>query len=283
MRRLLGGRLLSSGLHFGFLRNRFVQFYGSDKKSGKQTAAQHRVTKEFPRLRTLIEVEPLFHLVMIQTERGTPLECSQPDKKNCTGIIPNSIADGILLAILLAVRPFQGLLGTFFGELSLRINDLVIGSASVTRNRSFYNLEVVAKPHHRGRKCVFYVVSPFPFPREFPQCLNVHAAMNITPKRIMHPFLLAQAWREEMQSDKNLNMARIAAREGFSRARVTQIMNLLELPQVIQVDLLNPPAPIKINQFSERRLRSLIALADTAMQMDAWRSWVTDLMNQVSA
>ena len=38
-----------------------------------------------------------------------------------------------------------------------------------------------------------------------------------------------------------LNKARIAAREGISRARVTQVMNLLQLPAEIQASLLEPP------------------------------------------
>jgi len=65
----------------------------------------------------------------------------------------------------------------------------------------------------------------------------------------MHPFLLAQSWRQEMENDTKLNKARIAAREGVSRARVTQIMNLLQLPAEIQADLLKPPAPFEIHSF----------------------------------
>ena len=82
--------------------------------------------------------------------------------------------------------------------------------------------------------------------------------------------------------NQSLNMAKIAVREAFSRARVPQIMNLLELPQEVQVDLINPPAPLKITQFSERKLRSLIALADTVKQMVAWRSWTAELLNKVT-
>ncbi len=42
----------------------------------------------------------------------------------------------------------------------------------------------------------------------------------------MHPFLLAQLWRERIEDDAKLNKTRIAVRESISRARVTQVMNL---------------------------------------------------------
>jgi hypothetical protein len=60
-----------------------------------------------------------------------------------------------------------------------------------------------------------------------------------------HPFLLAQSWRQQMEHDAKLNKARIAAREGISRAHVTQVMNLLQLPAEIQAGLLTPPAPLE--------------------------------------
>ena len=42
-----------------------------------------------------------------------------------------------------------------------------------------------------------------------------------------HPFVLAQSWRQQLDHDTRLTKSRIAAREGISRARVTQVMNLL--------------------------------------------------------
>ena len=43
-----------------------------------------------------------------------------------------------------------------------------------------------------------------------------------------------------MEHDAKLNKARILAWEGISRARVTQVMDLLELPAEIQAGLLRP-------------------------------------------
>jgi hypothetical protein len=75
------------------------------------------------------------------------------------------------------------------------------------------------------------------------------------------------------------NYAEIAAREGISRARVTQIMNLLRLPPEIQDELQPPPAPLEIHAFSERRLRSLLSLRDRETQVDQWRHWVQGLLS----
>ena len=80
-----------------------------------------------------------------------------------------------------------------------------------------------------------------------------------------------------MEHDATLNKARIAAREAISRARVTQVMNLLQLPAEIQADLLRPPAPLDIHSFSERRLRGLVSCGDEETQTDRWRNLVQEL------
>jgi hypothetical protein len=93
----------------------------------------------------------------------------------------------------------------------------------------------------------------------------------------VHPFLLAQSWRQEMEHDATLNKARIAVREGISRARVTQVMNLLHLPAEIQAGLLKPPAPLEIHSFSERSLRVLVSCGDEETQTARWRELVQEL------
>jgi hypothetical protein len=93
----------------------------------------------------------------------------------------------------------------------------------------------------------------------------------------VHPFLLAQLWRQQMEHDAKLNKARIAAWEGISRARVTQVMNLLQLPAEIQAGLLTPPAPLEIHSFSERSLRVLVSCENEESQMSRWRKLVQEL------
>jgi hypothetical protein len=48
----------------------------------------------------------------------------------------------------------------------------------------------------------------------------------------------------------------IAKNEGLTRARITQIMNLLKLPMEMREFLLGLDDPKEIRKFSERKLRS---------------------------
>ena len=51
------------------------------------------------------------------------------------------------------------------------------------------------------------------------------------------------------------SMSEIARNEGLTRARVTQIMNLLKLPAEMQVFLLELEDAKQIRKYSERKLR----------------------------
>jgi hypothetical protein len=51
-------------------------------------------------------------------------------------------------------------------------------------------------------------------------------------------------------------MSEVARKEGMTRARVTQIMNLLKLQAEIQKFLLKLDDPKEIRKFSERKLRN---------------------------
>lgn len=95
------------------------------------------------------------------------------------------------------------------------------------------------------------------------------------------PYRQARLWRQEMENDARLTRSKIAAREGVSRARVTQIMNLLALPEEIQEFLLNPPAPLQMSDFSERSLRQIVAVGDPGFQLRQWRERVAACQNLV--
>jgi hypothetical protein len=59
-----------------------------------------------------------------------------------------------------------------------------------------------------------------------------------------------------MLDDGSVNsMSEIARAEGLTRARVTQIMNLLKLPAEMQVFLLELEDSKQIRKYSERKLR----------------------------
>ena len=95
------------------------------------------------------------------------------------------------------------------------------------------------------------------------------------PNRL-HPYHQARLWRHEIERDSGLTKARIAAREGISRARVTQLMNLLKLPLEIQNDLQHPPSLLESFSFSERWLREIMACGDRESQLHAWKKLVRE-------
>jgi len=60
-----------------------------------------------------------------------------------------------------------------------------------------------------------------------------------------------------MMSDGAVSsMSEIARKEGLTRARVTQIINLLKLPADLQEFLFKLDDPKEIREYSERRLRN---------------------------
>ncbi len=64
------------------------------------------------------------------------------------------------------------------------------------------------------------------------------------------------------------NRAEIARRYGLSRARVTQVMNLLDLPSQVQEYVISLP-PREQRLYSGRRLAEIIVLPNEAAQLAA--------------
>ena len=52
------------------------------------------------------------------------------------------------------------------------------------------------------------------------------------------------------------SLAQIAKIEGLTRARITQVMNLLKLPAEVKEFLNGLQDPVEIRRYSERRLRN---------------------------
>ena len=65
------------------------------------------------------------------------------------------------------------------------------------------------------------------------------------------------------------NRAEIARRYGLSRARLTQVMSLLRLPDGIQQYVIALPAQ-GLRLYSGLRLRNIVALANEQAQVDAF-------------
>ena len=146
------------------------------------------------------------------------------------------------------------------------------------RNRNFWDLTMTMAMPYLSRGAKPFVISPIPFPRE--ACLQAQS-LSPSEKKIppTHPFQLALLWQQQIANDSKLNQARIAAREGLSRARVTQIMNLLRLPEKVQSELQNLPPPLNIHSFSERQLRRLLSIEDGEVQLRDWLELLQKLKN----
>lgn len=82
----------------------------------------------------------------------------------------------------------------------------------------------------------------------------------------------ALEWQELLNNGSGATQAKIASREGFSRPRVTQIMDLLNLAPDIQKHILSMPETTKKPVVTERALRPIIKLGNPAEQLAAFRS-----------
>ncbi len=84
-----------------------------------------------------------------------------------------------------------------------------------------------------------------------------------------HPLTLAYEFQQLLEAGVVNNRAEIARRYGLSRARVTQVMSLLHLPDEIQGYIMALP-PREQRRYSGRRLREIIGLASGRAQVDAF-------------
>jgi len=74
-----------------------------------------------------------------------------------------------------------------------------------------------------------------------------------------------------LKLDDSLTMAKIAENRGISRARVTQIMNLLKLPKEIISHVASVSDKQDCRLFCERNLRQILAKEDAAARLAAFR------------
>ena len=95
-----------------------------------------------------------------------------------------------------------------------------------------------------------------------------------TPKCTKHIIHLALKWREQLESDSALTRAQVAAQEGISRARVTQVMSLLAVPVEAHSFLGRLTDLKEIRFFSERRLRRILSNEGHSLQRLAWEELV---------
>jgi len=91
---------------------------------------------------------------------------------------------------------------------------------------------------------------------------------NRVSRVVSSPMLRAQRYQALMAGDPTIKSRADLARElGITRARVTQVLGLLDLAPEIQEALLALDDPDAIHFLSERRLRPLLRFADPAEQV----------------
>lgn len=98
-----------------------------------------------------------------------------------------------------------------------------------------------------------------------------------TPRmpRVAELLRKAMEWKELLGSGKGVIQADIARREGLSRARVTQIMDLLNLAPDIQKYILSMPEAVRRPSITERALRHITKLVGPRKQQEAFSALAT--------
>jgi len=123
------------------------------------------------------------------------------------------------------------------------------------------------KPNHVDWACIIWLPGVNDFRRLHPiisigyKCSKARksapkkkAVVNLPQKHIIHKAIL---WQKMIDDGVVKSLNEIANKEGLTRARVTQIMNLLKLPTEMQDFLAGLDDTKEICRYSERRLRKV--------------------------
>ena len=89
--------------------------------------------------------------------------------------------------------------------------------------------------------------------------------------RVVELLRKALEWQAQLESGDIANQAAIAAREGITRARVTQIMALLKLAPEIQQHIMSMPETLNRPKVTERLLRPIAQVSRPTDQCHAFR------------
>jgi hypothetical protein len=91
------------------------------------------------------------------------------------------------------------------------------------------------------------------------------------PRLYRNPVILAQEWQQAISSGEYPTQAEFARRQGISRARVTQVLQLLNLaPDVLHtITALGDPLPSQV--ITERMLRFIVDRSAGEQRQEIWR------------
>lgn len=117
-----------------------------------------------------------------------------------------------------------------------------------------------------------FITHPFVYPEDYVAQIT-SPDVDVTPTAGARPHVIHHAleWQEALRSDPNLTMAELARRQGLSRARVTQILDLLELPAAIIKALAGSTDAEEARRVSEHALRKIRLLKSPEEQLAAFR------------
>ena len=139
------------------------------------------------------------------------------------------------------------------------------------RKRTWFEITaIMGMPLMCGRAKPF-IVSPIAYPADYLASIaggpDHHPSQKKTQR---HAIQIALDWKQMLDTDKSLTMAEIARSQGFSRARVTQIMNILHLPKEVINRIASITTPQELKHLSERKLRDLLSLRTVAEQLQGF-------------
>lgn len=88
----------------------------------------------------------------------------------------------------------------------------------------------------------------------------------------INPVALALSFRKMLDQGTVRDQSQLAQQVDLTRARVTQLLNLLKLPPAVITELSAAKDSAKIAFFTERRLRSMTKLTSAQEQLEAFQT-----------
>ena len=86
-----------------------------------------------------------------------------------------------------------------------------------------------------------------------------------------NPVILAQEWQQAITSGEYCTQAEFARRQGISRARITQVLQLLNLAPDVLHTIIALGGPLRSQVITERKLRFIVDRSAGEQRQEIWR------------